>query len=326
LFGAIPAGIAVLQSKARQRFGDQWANTYVMRTEDLPALGPNPRGSESTFGEPVAAIPPPPIAAPPGYGAPYAMGAPVWEQAYVGPKRIWAPQAAAVVTLFCIGVIAAGVMSAMAPKPAPTRISCVQLLKSSPPEGRYVVTDCYYTLAEQEPELSTYVDELTNADGSANASAVSAVFVPVRAEEDNERKSTSLLLKTSDEVIRKRSAEMLKMENESTPQDKVEDWAIDHAKDVFAHRDITGHLHRSKLLHAPVSTTLEELKKNGLTEPYLILNEGEEENVLSGMLYFGAGAVAVVLTMMFWLLAMLNVGGADQPRPKTPMPVYAPYR
>ncbi len=35
LAGGLPAGIAVLVSKKRQRLGDMWAKTYVVKTKDL---------------------------------------------------------------------------------------------------------------------------------------------------------------------------------------------------------------------------------------------------------------------------------------------------
>jgi uncharacterized RDD family membrane protein YckC len=39
LFGGIPAGVAVLVSKKRQRLGDMVAGTFVLKTSDLPRLG-----------------------------------------------------------------------------------------------------------------------------------------------------------------------------------------------------------------------------------------------------------------------------------------------
>lgn len=39
LLGGIPAGIAVLVSKKRQRLGDMVAGTFVLKTSDLPRLG-----------------------------------------------------------------------------------------------------------------------------------------------------------------------------------------------------------------------------------------------------------------------------------------------
>lgn len=38
LFGGIPAGMIALYSPTRQRLGDQWAGTYVLRDEDLRLL------------------------------------------------------------------------------------------------------------------------------------------------------------------------------------------------------------------------------------------------------------------------------------------------
>jgi hypothetical protein len=39
VFGGVPAGIAVLASKKRQRLGDMAANTFVLREEDYRSLG-----------------------------------------------------------------------------------------------------------------------------------------------------------------------------------------------------------------------------------------------------------------------------------------------
>ncbi|MEA2603950.1 MAG: hypothetical protein QOF89_4942 [Acidobacteriota bacterium] len=39
LFGGIPAGVAVLVNKKRQRLGDMVAGTFVLKTSDLPRLG-----------------------------------------------------------------------------------------------------------------------------------------------------------------------------------------------------------------------------------------------------------------------------------------------
>src|SRR5262249_31409832 len=62
MMGGLPAGIAVLASKKRQRLGDMAAGTFVLKTEDLPFLNAPPHPPPGEFLLPGMAAPVP------GYG------------------------------------------------------------------------------------------------------------------------------------------------------------------------------------------------------------------------------------------------------------------
>ena len=318
LVGGVPAGVAVFSSRSRQRFGDQVAHTYVLRSEDLvalaprPAIGPEPAGRLGDAPGVVGLVPPivagavPPVVAGPVPPLPFRRPNPL-----PATNGAWLVPGAIVVTLFAAAAIIGGIHASKAAEQAhqPMTISCAGLLRSLPSEGWYHVTGCHYTLDDATYLLSAdSPDEESDSDSAAahdkRDKRVTDVFVPVYATEDHDGAKTSLLLWVDDPATCRLVHDLSQQENVDKPQRTA--WIKAHLDQLIVNREITGMIRHESDLPLLGRDQLTRLQKKELRPDYVVLKEGDTPSNPAAIADIVAGVFVGLIAALFWLVALIS--------------------
>ncbi len=304
LMGGVPAGIAVLASKKRQRLGDMAAGTYVLRSEDVPYLG--------------KAVPvQPPSGEPTTFSAQYASGPsalPHWQPSGLPPtNKRWAVPGAAVTLLTGIALVVGGAAAYSRAEQAghPTTMTCGGFLRSPRHEGWYRLTGCTVAVVKATVFEQRH-DDLNESDsspGSPTSPNISRVYIPIYDNLEKDGKKTSLLLLTEDPRTCSLVEEMLKLANGD--EAKLEAWARAHANELEFRKDVSGTIQNSINVTDTARDRIAKLSGDALASDYVVLKDGDRPTPGAPTFAIVIGVLVGFLSGAFWLLAFISL--VDRP-------------
>lgn len=313
LLGGIPAGIAVMTSRKRQRLGDAAAGTFVLKTEDLPLLRPGSSAAAPAFGGlgefslpggPAAADPSPAPPRPPG------------------KKVLWGLPGALFTTLVSVVLVPVSFREfAEVEKRQPTPISCAKFLADPPKQGWYRVTGCELDLAGGFFQTTTSLDTTESEDASSDEASsegtsetelepIEEVIVPVYATREHGEQKTPLVLVTEDEGFRKIVEEMRKLHGKD--QATIDQWVEENRERLLYTRDVTGNVRPAERISEAVREAMDGDETTYLADRYVVLAEGGADWDLRPFAKFLVGIAAGLITGLFWLLLVLNGAGVEK--------------
>ena len=344
LMGGIPAGIAVLASKKRQRIGDMAANTFVLRKSDLYLIGApmqqSPYASQyvqaPTIPPPVynpyGTQPNPPLAPAPYGAAQYPAAAPPYDVPQYPPppgslpyyppaiprrplNLKWAFPSAIIATIIAAALIGGGASAYSAAKrnQKPTNITFEKFKQTLPTEGYFRITDCTLNLPEAvyitQRSRSSYSYSTSDSDEASDA-GVFDIYVPLYASRDDLLNKTSVIL-LSDNPQDRRTVTDMKQLDDGTDK-AAETWVKEHYDELVPSRDIVGTVQSDTDLLFSTQSEVEKLQKKMLTDKYVVIKEGDTPTPSGPTAAIGGGVLVGLLAGLFWLLAL--IGFAQKPR------------
>ena len=341
LMGGLPAAIAVMTTRGRQRLGDMLAKTWVLKTEDLPFLGAPAPTPNVPWELPAATQWTPDPSAPaayPGYGYPTqgypgegypgqgypgqgyaALGYPPQGYPPAPPparmpplptvNRTWPVPGALLATLGTVALIWWGIADGKRVEAQPpVTLSFAELGSKGLHEGYYRITGAQLPV-ENAVYLPSNSASGSDETGTDKPEEFHTIFVPVRKAGDTSGKPTSLVLQTDNEQDVKTLRTMSKLTDAT-----IEPWLLKHGAEAEVRRDlrgtVQGEFFGSEVLHEQIAKGLGKQ----VTPNFVILKEGDTPTPVASIFAIIAGVFSGVLSAVFWLVCLINLASTPSPR------------
>ena len=212
-------------------------------------------------------------------------------------RRAWAVPGAALTTLATVGFFTfSGVATQSVARQKPVTISLAKFAAAPPDDGWFQVTNCPLDLSD-----ALFEKRAPYGDESAPP-RVATAYIPVHLKPGTK---TPLLLKTEDEGILKILRKLDALEEDEKNKKVLETYIEAHGEEFFSTRSLSGTIAKGDSFLVPSGEDFDTLKRDELTENFVILNEGDKPFSTEAIVAILAGVFLGVLTTILWFVALI---------------------